>query len=177
MSTTRQLTLFACAVLTIAAATGPVAHAQESAVAVKTEAGGVCNPCVVHSVGEFSFFAGAIELSRCREEFTFRIYTTGIGEIEWLGLADAGPGCNASHCTQAPENHWGMQSMGETTANVAHVTILSCFNGVHCAREYTIREPMQHRYTISANQTCPNGVRVTSSAAAEGTLTEIDHTP
>lgn len=175
MPATRRITLFLATAFAAIAIASSAAQAQETAVAIKTEAGGACNPCVVHIAGEASIFAGPTEISRCHDEFTARLFTSS-GETEWVGTADRGPGCNTVNCI-APEHHWPITSVGETSANVVHMTVRFCLNGNHCNGEVTIFEAARHRYVFSMNQTCPTGARVTGGWSIEGTPIEIDHTP
>lgn len=177
MHTLRTTLLLAAAAFAATVFATSTAHAQETAVSFKTEAGAPCAPCVVHIAGEASIFAGPNEISRCRDEFTVKFFTNS-GEFEWLGSADRGPGCNAVNCSM-PENHWQITSVGENAANRAHMTVRFCFGTVHCNGEITISEPAQHRYALSMNQSCPPPVpiRIAGSWTIEGNPIEIDHTP
>lgn len=175
MNHLRKLILVAASLVIALAVTASAASAQETSIAVKTEAGGSCNPCVGHVAGEASVFAGATEISRCHIEATVRIYTSS-GEAELSGSADGGPGCNTVNCS-SPENHWPVSALGERSANVIHGTNRFCLSGNHCNAEVTATEPTTHRYAVSVNQTCPSGARVAGSATVEGNPVEIDHTP
>lgn len=174
MCVARKVALLMTAVFAGAALSAGAAHAQETEVVVKTEAGAVCNPCTIHLAGESSIFFNSIEVSRCRDEFSVRIFSNGTGEAEWAGTARGAPGCNVVNCS-SPERHWPIDPMGEYAASVVHLNVRFCLNNAHCSGEVTVTEPNTHRYSASMNQTCPTGLRVTGGWLVEGNPIEIDH--
>lgn len=145
-----------------------------TAVAVKTEDDSSCNPCVIHAGGESSIFYGPMEVLRCHDEFTIRLFAT-TGEVEWVGNTDGGAGCPLS-CAP-PENHWPLTSLAEVAANTVVAILRLCHGGGHCNAQITIAEPSTHRYDLSTNHTCPSGARFTGSWTVEEHPVEFDHTP
>lgn len=165
----KLLLLCAMALTALALTAGPAA-AQEDPVEVESEAGGDCNPCVVHaeSVQDsqiISHVFGHEEVaSRCHDEFTARINHDGTGSIHHQILGPPTQGTCTQQACDGSEGHnpeWTILRSGETGPGTGHMDVNFCLEDAgggterECETEVQIEEGADpHHLTLHTDAHC-----------------------
>jgi len=153
------------------AMTGSVASIAAAEEPITVAPAIVCDPCIVHIVGESSLAVfHVITVSRCTDELFADVHSDGSGQVNtWTGVSDGDPGCTREQCADdgGVREPWPLDTE-EVAAQVVELDLEFCLSPVgnmvdaakvKCDVPATVIEQTgnDHHYDIAIDHECSFG--------------------